>query len=139
MIIITPNIHIPEDELRYEFTRAGGPGGQHVNKSSTAVQLHFDVANSPSLPGDVKERLTKLAGKRMSDSGVLIINSREHRSQTRNRDTATQRLIALIRQATFKPKRRKKTKPSKAAKQRRLDAKKQRGATKRNRNGPIDY
>ncbi len=139
MIDINEQIRIPEDELRYEFTRAGGPGGQHVNKSSTAVQLYFDVKNSPNLPNAVRNRLIKLAGRRMRDDGVLVINSREHRSQMRNREAATQRLIALIRQATIKPKPRKKTKPSKAAKERRLENKKRRSTTKRNRGNFTDY
>ena len=139
MLTITPTIIIPDSELNYEFTRAGGPGGQHVNKSSTAVQLRFDVVNSPSLPENVRKRLLKIAASRISDAGVLIIDSREHRSQTRNREAATQRLVGLIRQATQKPKRRKKTKPSQAAKQKRLDNKKRRSEKKRQRRKPIDY
>ncbi|MGB1253236.1 MAG: alternative ribosome rescue aminoacyl-tRNA hydrolase ArfB [Candidatus Promineifilaceae bacterium] len=133
MIKITPTLAIHEDELQFEFIRSSGPGGQHVNKSSTAAQLRFDIANSPSLPEDVRARLRKLGGNRVSDSGVLIIVAKEQRSQTQNREAAQGRLIALIQEAAKKPKKRKKTRPSYAAKQKRLDQKKQRSTTKRNR------
>ena len=133
MIEITPTLTLNDNEVQFEFVRASGPGGQHVNKSSTAAQLRFDVANSPSLPNDVRARLIKLAGSRISDAGVLIITAREQRSQTQNREAALGRLIALIQEAAKKPKKRKKTKPSKASQQKRLDEKKQHSNKKRNR------
>ena len=133
MIEVTPTITLDDSEVQFEFVRASGPGGQHVNKSSTAAQLRFDVANSPSLPNDVRGRLINLAGNRMSDAGVLIITAREQRSQTQNREAALGRLVALIQEAAKKPKKRKKTKPSRAARQKRLDEKKQHSNKKRNR------
>ncbi|MFC1536020.1 alternative ribosome rescue aminoacyl-tRNA hydrolase ArfB [Candidatus Neomarinimicrobiota bacterium] len=130
MIYITENISISENELQEDFVRASGPGGQNVNKVSTAVQLRFDVVNSPSLPEDVKNRLKKLAGSKMTDDGILIIDSREYRTQNRNRAGALNRLIELVKKASEKPKRRIKTKPTKGAKEKRLQVKKQRSAVK---------
>ena len=130
MIYITENISISENELQEDFVRASGPGGQNVNKVSTAVQLRFDVVNSPSLPEDVKNRLIKLAGSKMTDDGILIIDSREYRTQNRNRAGALNRLVELIKKASEKPKRRIKTKPTKGAKEKRLQGKKQRSAVK---------
>jgi ribosome-associated protein len=130
MIYITENISISENELQEDFVRASGPGGQNVNKVSTAVQLRFDVVNSPSLPEDVKNRLKKLAGSKMTDNGILIIDSREYRTQNRNRAGALNRLIELVKKASEKPKRRIKTKPTKGAKEKRLQVKKQRSAVK---------
>ncbi|MBU0493325.1 MAG: aminoacyl-tRNA hydrolase [Chloroflexi bacterium] len=130
MIAITPTIAIDENELDWEFTRATGPGGQNVNKVSTAVRLRFDVARSPSLPDDVRERLVRLAGSRLTADGVLIITARRYRAQERNRQDAVERFVALIRQAAEPPRRRRETRPSRAAKERRLDAKRQRSQTK---------
>jgi len=131
MLNITPSIVIDENEIQLDFIRASGPGGQYVNKAATAVQLRFDVHNSPSLPADVRQRLMRLAGSRMTEEGTLIITAQRFRSQERNRQDAVDRLVRLIRKAAEKPKLRRKTKPSRSARQRRLDAKRRRGKTKR--------
>ncbi len=131
MIDVTPNIAICEDELRFQFKLASGPGGQNVNKVATAVELRFDVAGSPSLPEAVRTRL--LAGSRVTQDGELLITARRFRSQERNRQDAIDRLIALIQQAAEAPKPRIKTKPSRAAKQRRMDEKRRVGVKKQTR------
>jgi ribosome-associated protein len=135
-IAVTPSISIEEDELTEQFLLASGPGGQNVNKVSSAVQLRFDVAKSPSLDDAVRTRLRALAGRRLTKEGVLVIVARAHRSQERNRAEARERLIDLIRRAAVAPKPRRATRPSKAVKRRRHEAKKIRSALKRTR-GPV--
>lgn len=136
MIQVTRNIAIDEGELQEEFVRASGPGGQHVNKVATAVKLRFDVAHSPSLPQDVRHRLMRLAGRRITEEGELVIDARRFRSQERNRQDARERLAALIRKAAERPKPRRKTHPTAASKRRRLEDKRRRGAIKRSREKP---
>jgi len=136
---ITANIAIDDNELDEEFVRASGPGGQNVNKVSTAVQLRFNVYASPSLPWDVRARLVKLAGKRINTAGELIITAQRFRTQAQNRADARERLVALVRAAAHPPKPRKKTKPTAASKRRRLDTKRRRGEIKRERGGKPDF
>jgi ribosome-associated protein len=130
MIRVTDDISIDENELQERFIRASGPGGQNVNKLSTAVQLRFDVRHSPSLRDDVRARLERLAGKRLTNDGVLVITAQRHRTQERNREDALDRLVELIRHAATPPRPRRPTKPTKASKERRLQGKKRRSTLK---------
>lgn len=136
MIVVTDTLQFDEAEVETRAARASGPGGQHVNKTSTAIELRFDVANSPSLPEGVKARLTKIAGSRMTLEGELLIFAQTYRSQEMNRQDALGRLVALIQRAAEPPKPRKKTRPTKASKERRLAAKNRRGAVKAMRGRP---
>lgn len=133
MIPVTDSIAIEEREIDERFVRSSGPGGQNVNKVSTAVELRFDIRSSPSLPAEVKERLVKLAGKRVSADGVLLIDSREFRTQAQNREAARARLVDLIARSARRPARRKPTRPGKAAREKRLVTKKRRGEVKARR------
>jgi ribosome-associated protein len=133
MIEVTPTLKIEESEIQLDFIRASGPGGQNVNKVASSVQLRYDVRNSPSLYPDVKERLIKLAGSRMTDEGILIIEAKRYRTQEQNRFDAIQRLITLIQKALEKPKVRRATRPSLTAKAARVGDKKKHGEIKRTR------
>ena len=139
MIRITDTISIDESEIEETFVRSSGPGGQNVNKLSTVVQLRFDVRQSPSLPNDVALRLMKLAGKRLTKDGVLVLIAQIHRTQERNRADARERLIALVKQAAVKPIPRRATKPTKASKQRRIEGKKRRSGLKALRRGKPSF
>jgi ribosome-associated protein len=136
MLQITPTLSIPDDELTCTFIRSSGPGGQNVNKVASAVQLRFNVWNSPSLTEEVKARLAKLAGKKMTQDGVLVIEAKRYRSQEQNRSDAEQRLVAFIQKALVKPKRRRPTRPTAASQVRRIESKKRKGKTKRLRQPP---
>ena|SRR5687767_6616789 len=133
MLQITPAITIPDTELVERFVRSAGPGGQNVNKVSTAVELRFDVAGSPSLPEPVRARLLARRDRRLTDEGVLVLSAQRFRTQDRNREDARARLAALIAAATVAPKKRIATKPTKGAKERRLGAKRERASVKRQR------
>ncbi len=140
MIRITPSISIGEDEVEEHFIRASGPGGQNVNKLASAVQLRFDVRRSPRLPEEVRARLERLAGRRLTREGVLVINAQRHRTQERNRADARERLVDLIRRAAVAPAPRRPTKPTTGARERRLQSKKHRATIKglRQRKPPLE-
>jgi len=133
MLTVTPNLSIDERELQESFVRASGPGGQNINKVATAVQLRFDVQHSPSLPLAVRERLLRLAARRLTSEGVLIIEAKRFRTQEQNRQDARDRLVRLVRQATATPKPRRATRPTITAQQRRLEDKRRRSQAKRMR------
>ena len=139
MIEITPAIAIDEEEVTLKAVRASGPGGQHVNKTSTAVELRFDALNSPNLPEGVKARVKGVAGRRMNLEGVIVLQAEQHRSQERNKQDAVDRLVEILRKAAEPPPPpRKKTRPTRASKERRLVAKKTRGSVKSLR-GKVDF
>ena len=131
MLQITPSLQIDERELQLEYIRASGPGGQNVNKVATAVQLRFDIVNSPALASDIKGRLIRLAGKRVNADGVLLIEARRFRTQEATREDAIQRLVEMIRKVLVPPKPRKKTKPTVASREKRLQEKKRKGEVKK--------
>ncbi len=133
MIRVTNDIALGEDEIVEQFIRSSGPGGQNVNKVATAVQLRFDVGRSPNLPDAVRERLMRLAGRRLTGDGVLIIDARRHRTREQNRRDALDRLVALVRKAAIAPTPRKATRPTAASRRRRLEGKQRRGVLKRGR------
>lgn len=133
MIQVTPTVVIQESEIEERFVRASGPGGQNVNKVSTAVELRFDAAHSPALGHDVRERLRRIAGTRMTADGILLIDARRHRTQAQNREDARERLAEMIREALVRPKRRRKTRPTKGSVQQRIESKKRRAVTKSGR------
>lgn len=137
-LVCTPEIAIPEAELIESFVRASGPGGQNVNKLSTAVQLRFDVRRSRALPDPVAVRLMRLAGRRLTDDGILVLVAQRFRTQERNRADARERLAALVAEAAIPPTPRRPTRPTLASKKRRLEEKTKRGATKRLRGAPMD-
>ncbi len=136
MIRVTDQIEIAEWEVTESFTRASGPGGQNVNKVATAVELRFEAERSPHLPPDVKARLKRLAGRRWTKEGAIVLFADRYRSQVRNREDAMERLITLIAKASERPKPRRKTRPTLGSKRRRMDAKTRRGAVKRMRAAP---
>jgi ribosome-associated protein len=137
-LIITPHIAIPDEELEWKFIRSSGPGGQNVNKVASAVQLRFLLPTNTSLPVAVRNRLRSIAGGKINDDGTILVNARSERSQEQNRREALERLAELIRTAMIEPKIRKKTRPTRASKERRIETKKRRSSTKRDRGGQWD-
>ena len=138
MLRINATITIPDSEITLTFVRADGPGGQNVNKTSTAVQLRFDAMHSPALPEDVRRRLVRLSGRRMTGDGILVIDARRHRSQKQNRQDALERLTHLLQAAVQPPRARRPTAPSKASRRRRLESKRHRARLKRSRGSVRD-
>ncbi len=138
MVEITPDLIIQDGEIDFEFVRASGPGGQNVNKVATAVQLRFDVDGSPSLPEDVRQRLKRLAGRRLNVDGVLVIEARRYRTQERNRQDALDKLVELVRRAAHRPVKRRATRPTPASQERRLQSKRRHGLVKRLRGARDD-
>ncbi|TAL72081.1 MAG: aminoacyl-tRNA hydrolase [Rhodanobacter sp.] len=138
MLTISHSVSIPESELVEHFLRADGPGGQHVNRTESAVELRFDVAASPSLPEPLRARVLARRDRRLTDAGVLVIQARRFRDQARNREDARERLMALLRAAQVVPETRVATKPTRASKERRLAGKQQRGRLKQNRSRRVD-
>ena len=138
MIRVTRTIALDESEIQESFIAASGPGGQNVNKVATAVQLRFDMANSPSMSDDVKMRLARIAGRRLTNDGVIVLVAQQFRSQDRNRQDALDRLIAMIQEAAVPPVPRRPTRPTLGSKKRRLESKTRRGAIKAMRNGPSE-
>jgi len=137
-LIISSELAVPDEDFEWKFVRASGPGGQNVNKVSSAVQLRFLLAQNSTLPAAVKQRLRRLAGQKLNADGSILISARSERSQDQNRREALARLEALVREALIAPKIRKKTKPTRASKERRIDAKKKRGSAKRDRQASWD-
>jgi ribosome-associated protein len=137
MLVITPDVSIPDEEFEWKFIRSSGPGGQNVNKVASAVQLRFLLPRNVSLPTSARNRLRRLAGQRLVDDGSILISARSERSQEQNRRDALERLAELIRAALIEPKIRKKTRPTLGSKERRIESKKRRGATKQGRGGRI--
>jgi ribosome-associated protein len=135
---IAPGLAIADDELEWKFIRASGPGGQNVNKVSSAVQLRFNLLSNTSIPAAARNRLRRLAGQKLLTDGTILVSARTERSQEQNRRAALGRLAALIRAALLEPKTRRKTKPTRASKERRIESKKRRGATKVERSGRWD-
>jgi len=139
MLTISRTLSLPESELVERFLRADGPGGQHVNRTESAVELRFDVARSPSLPDALRERLLARRDRRLTDDGMLVIQARRFRDQARNRDDARERLVEIIRAVLVPPKKRVATKPTRASKERRLASKQQRGKIKQARSRKPDF
>jgi ribosome-associated protein len=133
VLVITPDVSIPDEEFEWKFIRSSGPGGQNVNKVASAVQLRFLLPLNTSLPTTAKNRLRRMAGQKLIDDGSILISARSERSQEQNRRDALERLAELIRAALIEPKVRKKTRPTKASKERRIESKKRRGTTKQGR------